>query len=415
MQLILDNHTQTLIQVAISFMLFTVMFTEYWTRDTYPGFSDWTISKIPNVVGWLLISLNGGVSVWVMVAGNILVAVTQVLNYSGIRKFRGRPASNRLNLVLLFLLMAGDLYFTAVKSSANARMLLVFLFGAYIMARCGFELMFDVPKELRLSYWFTASMFFLTTLIGLVRVVTFLYLPQLYSIFGIDQMQNLVFLAANILGIGWTFGFFMMTNQRLVIDLQASEKQQRLLASTDYLTGAYNRAAFVERSEALMALARRHSHPLVALIIDVDHFKHVNDQYGHPAGDEVLRSFAAACQAQLRKSDLLARWGGEEFAILLPETGAADCEQMAERLREAIAGLSVETSSGPIQVTVSIGCALRQLETRDIFQLVARADQALYQAKQSGRNRVVMFEYTATKEDSPSSESVLFQPNLAEA
>ena len=405
----IDNRTQTIVQVSISAMLCLVMLIAARVQKTYPGFGDWTLSKIPNAIGWLFISLNGMAPLWITaILGNVFLALHPILIYSGIRKFRGKPAKNRLNILLFLILAGGYVYFTLFRENVNARMFMLFVYAVTFLARCGFELVFDVPKEMRIGYWFTATMLFLYVGVSFLRVITFRYLPQLNSPFGIDQVQNLVFLATNVLGIGWTYGFFMMTNQRLVADLRESEKKQRILASSDYLTGAYNRAAFVERSQALMALAKRHSHPLGALMIDVDHFKHVNDQYGHPAGDEVLRSFAAACQAQLRKSDLLARWGGEEFAILLPETGAADCEQMAERLREAIAGLSVETSSGPIQVTVSIGCALRQLETRDIFQLVARADQALYQAKQSGRNRVMMFDYPAPKKFNSSQPIKIF-------
>jgi len=126
-------------------------------------------------------------------------------------------------------------------------------------------------------------------------------------------------------------------------------------------------------------------------MIDVDHFKAVNDRHGHAIGDDVLRRAAAACGDALRDSDILGRVGGEEFAALLPEANAETAHLVAERLRLAVAGLSVETTAGALPITVSIGVSTAAGARGNVEEIMAEADAALYQAKENGRNRVVHF------------------------
>jgi diguanylate cyclase (GGDEF)-like protein len=163
----------------------------------------------------------------------------------------------------------------------------------------------------------------------------------------------------------------------------------RMLASTDSLTGALSRRAFKQESARAMALALRHKHPLSCILFDLDHFKAVNDAHGHAVGDLVLSQSVAACRVGLRKSDLIGRIGGEEFAVLLPHTTRADAIEVAQKMRDAIAGLSIPASGGPIAVTASFGVASLDRSTTDLEALLARADGALYRAKEMGRNRCV--------------------------
>lgn len=157
------------------------------------------------------------------------------------------------------------------------------------------------------------------------------------------------------------------------------------LASTDGLTGLKNHRTFQEFLEQQFLIAKRSSVPLSMVLLDVDHFKALNDQFGHPAGDEVLRGVAGVLSAYARKSDFVARYGGEEFVAVLPATDATGAIEAAERFRTAIAKRDFPTGT----VTASFGCATlhRADETRDA--LIARADLALYEAKHSGRNRTV--------------------------
>lgn len=171
-------------------------------------------------------------------------------------------------------------------------------------------------------------------------------------------------------------------------------KQARLfaevqrLAVTDGLTGLHNRRHFSELAEDEFDRARRYGRPLSAVMLDMDHFKQVNDTHGHAVGDQVLRTVAQRCRENLRDIDLLGRYGGEEFVVLLPESKLGGARHAAERLRRCVAGSPVETEHGPLAITISLGIALLTDDCPKLAALLDRADAAMYAAKQAGRNRV---------------------------
>lgn len=166
-------------------------------------------------------------------------------------------------------------------------------------------------------------------------------------------------------------------------------KRLEILASTDALTQVGNRGSFMDRAAAEFGRADRYDRNISILMIDVDHFKAVNDNHGHATGDDVLRQVAAACNGALRGSDILGRIGGEEFGALLPETDTETAHLVAERLRRDVADLTIETKSGAISVTISIGVATASRDDSNLETTMAQADEALYQAKRQGRNKVV--------------------------
>jgi diguanylate cyclase (GGDEF)-like protein len=161
----------------------------------------------------------------------------------------------------------------------------------------------------------------------------------------------------------------------------------RRLAITDDLTRLYNRRHTYELARIEFNRARRYKRSISAIMIDIDHFKRVNDQFGHPGGDEVLRFTAEKMRLCLRDADILGRYGGEEFLIVLPETDSAGAIAVAERIRETIAGASIPTEKGEAAITLSLGVAAYNETTHDLETLIARADQALYVSKYKGRNR----------------------------
>jgi diguanylate cyclase (GGDEF)-like protein len=161
------------------------------------------------------------------------------------------------------------------------------------------------------------------------------------------------------------------------------------MSRTDALTGLHNRRHLEERLGEFVSLARRHGEELAAAMIDLDHFKRINDTAGHPAGDAVLRVTAERLRGILRAEDVLGRWGGEEFLALLPRTDAAGAQLAAERMRQAVGGQPIQLpEGGEIRVTASIGVATGVDE--GAAGLVQRADGALYEAKAAGRDRVVV-------------------------
>ena len=167
----------------------------------------------------------------------------------------------------------------------------------------------------------------------------------------------------------------------------ALEEVQRL-AITDSLTGLHNRRHLLELARHELQRARRYQLPMSVFMLDIDEFKRVNDTYGHAIGDQVLQGVAECCRQELRGVDVLGRYGGDEFAAVLPETGLPAACQVAERLRESIAQRALDTKAGQVTVTVSLGVAVLDDEHLAPETLLDHADQALYVAKQSGRNRV---------------------------
>lgn len=166
-------------------------------------------------------------------------------------------------------------------------------------------------------------------------------------------------------------------------------KELENLATTDGLTRLYNRRHFMERAESEFERSRRYQRELSAFLLDADHFKTVNDTHGHEVGDRVLRVLASACRQSLRQLDVIGRYGGEEFVVLLPETSAALAYEAAERLRHEIEQLRIPTQSEDIRVTVSIGVATATSVAESVAALINEADRALYEAKRAGRNCVV--------------------------
>jgi diguanylate cyclase (GGDEF)-like protein len=180
-----------------------------------------------------------------------------------------------------------------------------------------------------------------------------------------------------------------------VILLQRSLMHQQLAAAarTDPKTGLLNATAWQREADGEVIRALRSNSPLALLLVDVDHFKQVNDSHGHLIGDEVLRALAAELRQQVRESDVVGRFGGEEFTVLLPRTDTAGACRIAERLRSSAGGLSIAAAADVmrINVTVSIGVSVLGQHGGDLFELLAAADLALYRAKDAGRNQVRLY------------------------
>jgi diguanylate cyclase (GGDEF)-like protein len=180
---------------------------------------------------------------------------------------------------------------------------------------------------------------------------------------------------------------------RLALEFEVGERrkleaQLRIMATTDGLTGALNRSEFLALGKFAAERPRQPGQSLAMLMLDVDHFKAINDRYGHGGGDHALRHLVATLREEIRSSDLLGRLGGEEFAVLLPSIAPEVASQVAERLRSRVAGTSLPYHGRSIEMTVSIGLATWDKRDRSIEQIMARADAALYRAKAAGRNLV---------------------------
>lgn len=174
--------------------------------------------------------------------------------------------------------------------------------------------------------------------------------------------------------------------QTSLLEIQELLKQQ---ATHDSLTGLWNRAKVLHQLELESGLAARKNKPMSVAMIDIDHFKSINDRFGHAAGDDVLAQAAARMRSSLRETDHISRYGGEEFLVVLPETDQTLAFEVAERLRRAIEAAPVDTDAGPLNITVSIGVATGRPDVPDVDTLIGVADAALYRAKAAGRNRTL--------------------------
>jgi len=180
----------------------------------------------------------------------------------------------------------------------------------------------------------------------------------------------------------------IINNFRDITEQRALEDQLRRLATLDDLTGVYNRRHFMELAEQELERLHRYRVTLSLLLLDIDHFKRINDTHGHGVGDEVLRQMGAILRGLLRVNDIAGRIGGEEFAVVMPSTGIDGATCFARRLRRALAERVIDTDAGALRITASIGVAGCQVDDRSIDTALQRADQAMYRAKNGGRNRV---------------------------
>ena len=178
--------------------------------------------------------------------------------------------------------------------------------------------------------------------------------------------------------------------ERDVTEQKELERQLETLSRTDPLTGLLNRRSLEDYLAKEYSRFERHGTKFSALLLDIDHFKSINDRYGHSSGDRVLKMLADSCTASLRKYDVMARYGGEEFCVILPNTNGDKAAVLAEKLRTRIAARTAKVGAGEVRVTASIGLSEVQATDKNPGAILERADAALYEAKQSGRNRVCL-------------------------
>ncbi|MEL7967995.1 GGDEF domain-containing protein [Vreelandella neptunia] len=171
---------------------------------------------------------------------------------------------------------------------------------------------------------------------------------------------------------------------------ESLEEQLRIVAERDALTNLNNRGHFIKLAKDLLQHSQSHKAPFSLFMIDVDHFKHINDTWGHSHGDWVLTKIAKVCAESLRPTDVIGRFGGEEFVVALPDTSSGDAQLVAERLKKKVAELSLTEEMGKLRPSVTVGVAATDSEKADLESLIKRADEMLYVGKRGGRNQVVV-------------------------
>ena len=384
----LDAYTIFILMIATSLLLAVSLWVAVGPNFR-GGLGKWTAALCVYALIFAMFAVRSATpEILSIVVPNALFPVAVSLQAAALLEFYGR----RLNIwwhilpaffvAVLFLLMLNALATRVMLSGA--------LFGGGMLALAVLiNRLHDGTKQS--ARWLMMGGFLLGAAALFSRTVSaIIEPPEVSRLLMPGLFQALSFFAGHAVLLATSVGFLVLHKDR------AEEAAQRL-AVTDPLTGTFNRRTFLELAEKEIARSRRAGTALSLVLLDLDHFKRINDQHGHVVGDGVLIRFAKIVQGCLRGEDLLVRYGGEEFCVLLPDVALDGAVALAERIRRSLERTRFGESSNPLRVTVSAGVArLGREDSDDIAHLLKRADEAMYGAKAAGRNQVMAYPENST-------------------
>jgi diguanylate cyclase (GGDEF)-like protein len=387
--MLLDNRTLIFSLMLISAMMALSLAVVSWGRE-HDSLKKWAGAMALESVAFLLLAARGAIPNFLsIVCPAVMMMAAQALKLAAIHEYRDLPWPRwkcLLPVGLTILIFAalpyedfrGRLIYSSLIYGAQMLMILQILRT-------------DTESRAGRAWWLlfgaTVATLPLSALRAIVAYFRLIEFATIQSAVAPSPLQLSIFvglIATSLLG---SMGFILMVKER-------ADRAIRSLAMIDSLTGLFNRRAFMERAEKEYAITRRNKTPLALLMIDIDYFKRINDEFGHPTGDVVLVEVAHLLDSRLRKQDTLGRYGGEEFCILLPFTDEAGAMALAETLRIAVESTPLATERKGISATISIGVTVCPASCANcdsgFHKLLDDADAALYQAKHDGRNRTVM-------------------------
>lgn len=376
---------RTLIMLAAVVALLNGASLRYVLReypaDLSPSIRLWTLGVLAQATAWILFGLRDEIPDWLSIVGaNSLLSLAFAQQVHAVRLFGGLPVRRVAVYAPAVAVLLDEIVFTYAVPSMLMRLLTATPLFSLQMIQGGLSLVSSAAVSRR-SGRLTAAAFFALAAVLAARVVyESLHTEVLRSAFWDSPMQTIVFSFASLFVVVATLGFVLMCSDQLH---QEIERQAML----DPLTGISNRRTLDVLAVQALATAQRHDRPLALLLVDADHFKRINDDCGHAAGDEALRLLAATLKRGLRNEDLLGRLGGEEFVAVLPESDEAAALASAERLRRAVEELEFTVGGRSMPLRISIGVATLRAGD-DFAALLRRADAAMYAAKRAGRNCV---------------------------
>ncbi len=359
-------------------------------------------------VGWGLIGMRPEIpEVFSVFAANILIGSSAAIFYLAIACFKEIRSNNFTVVGLLLFFLLTFAFFTFVQPNFAARSMLTAFSAAAITFFCSYILLFR-PKQIPAkSEWVMGIGFLAISITALVRFFSFLFPinEQSVDLFSPNLFHGFIFGLFFLSILILTFSFSLMINDKFMEEIMR-------LATLDSLTETYNRAAMETLSVNEIERAKRYEFPMSFLLLDLDHFKKVNDNYGHQVGDQTLKKVVEITINELRQHDILGRFGGEEFTVLLPDTDLISAKIVAERIRKTVSETEFFAGTSIFRITVSIGLATFHHETDDFQELLRRADLGLYKAKQTGRNQVVaVLDDSRPIEDLDAIEIDIFESN----
>lgn len=381
----LDARTMILMAAILYFSLTMVLGYTFFFRKTYPGFACLALGQLFWSIGVVLIFYRFAGERWSLVLGNGLLFLQAICWYHGIAMYGEITTIRQRHLANVALATVGEMlivYYTLFDFDTCRRIIVFSAYNAILYGRIAVE-----PFLVR--QWKTYSMqgvysaiLLLVSLAYALRALRSLNATEC-AVGGPDAIVKTLLLCSMFLLALLTFCVLSMTSGRVEAELREARDALRQQAETDSLTGLSNRRHFLEHAQTVLEQARALGRKVSLVMLDLDHFKEINDTHGHQAGDLVLREVAHSLRAALGESGAIGRLGGEEFGVLLPGVAGAEALAVARRLRRAVA----DARPGGHRVTASLGVA--ECDENLLDSLLAKADEYLYAAKEAGRNRIV--------------------------
>ncbi len=388
--MILDVRTMGIFSAVTPFILGFVMLIYWRERKVYGGFGRWVLANFCLGAGYLLGALRGFIpDSTSVILGNAIVVYCVILLYEGIEQFYNRQAYSRLNYLIFGGYLLAQFHLTYLDPNINVRVALTSWVVSFLIFRSALKLFQGGIPELRKTSRSAGFLFLGTALLPFIRAIVALLQPARIDFFRdpINSWFSIVFIVSMI---AWTFYFFFLNSARLELELETACTKLDVIARTDSLTNLYNRRHFDEQAEMEFKRAKRYGYTLSFLILDVDHFKSINDSNGHGVGDVVLLSLSQVLRSEVRPFDVLARFGGDEFVIMLVDTNQEQAHAIAERIRKMVEQTPLVFDFHTLTVCVSVGITSTHPADSELGSILKRGDDALYRAKQAGRNCVVI-------------------------
>ena len=313
---------------------------------------------------------------------NLLIAAAFACVAVAIEVFQSRPRRRAHLWALVAATPAATIGLVYVLEPAAARLSVIATLMASVLAGALWNL-YRTPRPQGRSHHILGMVLLLGAGILLYRAASMFIAPEkIVQTFNLSTVQVLSYAVGSVLPVVASFGFLLMCTER-------SQRELQHAAGTDYLTGCFNRRSIEQHGTRAIAAARRHGMSLAVAVVDIDHFKRINDQLGHAAGDLALSQAVNRIRLTLRTEDVLGRLGGEEFIVLMPNTDSGSAVAAGERIREAFSAMPLPVGEHLLPVTLSIGVAVLAPADRLFSQLLQRADRAMYAAKNAGRDLVM--------------------------
>jgi diguanylate cyclase (GGDEF)-like protein len=376
--LVLNQDTLLLVQVCITLLTTVLLVTSALYVECPPEQRWWAGGNVIVSLGLALTNIDGLPPLVSAVAGYGVLALGMGLVLRGLRLYCNALLHWRWIALMVALALVFAAYFTYAEPSLRARLSISGFYFALLNWLCAVVL-------LRSGGWRGVAV----AVVGFLLLGLALFLRGTYLLFHADTGDNrtsiviaVCLLAISLAQVCISFGLILMVMWRY-------SERLRQLSTLDPLTGALNRAGLEIQGGRVAQRTLRGGRSLAVIMIDADHFKVINDTYGHPVGDEVLRHLARLLKAELRPHDLLARYGGEEFVLVLDGLNLDDALKVADRVRSRIEAELVGVEHISVRYTASVGVASSDEHGYDLIRLISAGDAAMYSAKRAGRNRVM--------------------------